>query len=145
MSHTPAFWDSSALVPVCIDEQASPRARILLRAFVPVVWWASSVEIYGAICRLHRNQEIHDREKQAAIARLRSISLGWREMLPDDRIRDLALDSLEKYSLRAADAFQLAAALAWCQQRPSRRTVITADQRLAEAARSVGFSVLAFP
>lgn len=145
MSNTPAFWDSSALVPVCIDEQASARARILLRAFVPVVWWASSVEIYGAICRLHRNQEIRDREKQAAIARLRRISLGWREMLPDDRVRDLASDSLEKYSLRAADALQLAAALAWCQQRPSRRNFITADQRLAEAARSVGFSVLAFP
>jgi len=143
VSKTPAFWDSSALVPVCVDEQASPRARILLRSFDPVVWWASSVEIYGAIYRLHRNQEIREREKQPAIARLRILSLGWREMLPDDHVRDLALDCLGKYSLRAADALQLAAALVWCQQRPARRTFITADHRLAGAARSVGFSVLA--
>ena len=145
MTKTPAFWDSSALVPVCVDVLASPQARTLLRAFPPVVWWGSSVEVYGAICRLHRGQEIRDREKQVAVTRLRSISLSWREMLPDDQLRDLALASLEKYPLRAADALQLGAALTWCQQRPSRRTFITADQRLAEAARSAGFSVPAFP
>ncbi|MGB7281448.1 MAG: type II toxin-antitoxin system VapC family toxin [Candidatus Acidiferrum sp.] len=103
------------------------------------------MEIYGAICRLHRSQEIRDREKQVAVTRLRSISLSWREMLPDDQVRDLALACLEKYPLRAADALQLGAALTWCQQRPSRRTFITADQRLAEAARFTGFSVLALP
>jgi predicted nucleic acid-binding protein len=76
---------------------------------------------------------------------LRLIGSGWREVIPDDKLRDLAVDALDKHSLSAADALQLAAALTWCQQRPSRRNFITADQRLAEAARSVGFSVLVFP
>jgi len=76
---------------------------------------------------------------------LRLIGSGWREVIPDDKLRDLAMDALDKHSLSAADALQLAAALTWCQQRPSRRNFITADQRLSEAARSVGFSVVTFP
>jgi predicted nucleic acid-binding protein len=86
-----------------------------------------------------------DQDQQGAVSRLRLISSGWREVIPDDNLRDLAADALDKHSLSAADALQLAAALTWCQQRPSRRTFITADQRLAEAARSSGFTVLAFP
>jgi hypothetical protein len=37
---------------------------------------------------------------------------------------------------------QLAASLVWCEQRPSRRSFICGDQRLAKAAESAGFSVL---
>jgi hypothetical protein len=57
----------------------------------------------------------------------------------------LALQLLIEYPLRAADSLQLAASLTWCEQRPSRRTFLSGDQRLSHAARSVGFSVLEFP
>ena len=36
-----AFWDSSAMVPLCFQERTSVRARALLRQFAPVVWWTS--------------------------------------------------------------------------------------------------------
>jgi predicted nucleic acid-binding protein len=103
------------------------------------------VEIHGAICRLRQNQEISDIEKQASLMRLRTLRFGWRELVPDDSLRELARGALEKYPLRAADALQLAAALTWCQQRPRKRAFITADQRLAQAARSAGFNVLTLP
>ena len=38
---TTAFWDSSALVPLCIQESTSRQVRSHLRKFAPVVWWAS--------------------------------------------------------------------------------------------------------
>jgi hypothetical protein len=38
-----AFWDSSALVPLCIQENTSRQVRSHLRKFAPVVWWASLV------------------------------------------------------------------------------------------------------
>lgn len=145
MTQTHAFWDSSALVPACVHQLATARARPLLQRLLPVVWWATTVEVHGAICRLHRSQEITESDKQNAIARMRVLALSWREILPDDEVRDLASGCLDRYSLRAADALQLGAALVWCQQRPSRRTLITGDQRLAEAATSIGFSVTAFP
>ena len=142
MKKSTAFWDASALVPLCIHEAASRHAQSHLRRFAPVVWWGSLVEVHSAICHLHRNREISDRDKQGAVARLRLLNRGWREILPDDQVRDLATQLLDTYSLRAADSLQLAASLTWCEQRPSRRSFICGDQRLAKAAESAGFSVL---
>jgi len=110
-----------------------------------VVWWGSLVEVHSAICRLHRNKEITDLGKQGAVGRLRLLSRGWREILPDDQVRDLATQLLDKRSLRAADSLQLAASLTWCERRPSRRSFVCGDQRLAKAADLIGFSVLELP
>ena len=142
MKKSTAFWDASALVPLCIHEAASRHAQSHLRRFAPVVWWGSLVEVHSAICRLHRDREISDRDKQGAVARLRLLNRGWREILPDDKVRDLATQLLDTYTLRAADSLQLAASLTWCEQRPSKRSFICGDQRLAKAAESAGFSVL---
>lgn len=142
MKKSTAFWDASALVPLCIHEAASRHAQSHLRRFAPVVWWGSLVEVHSAICRLHRDREISDRDKQGAVARLRLLNRGWREILPDDQVRDLATQLLDTYTLRAADSLQLAASLTWCEQRPSKRSFICGDQRLAKAAESAGFSVL---
>ena len=145
MKKTAVFWDSSALVPLCIREAGSRQAQLYLRKFDPVAWWGTYVEVHSAICRLHREHLINDANKQGAVARLRLLSRGWREIFPDDQIRDLAAESLDNYALRAADALQLAASLIWCQKRPSRRNFICADHRLAQAAASAGFSVLEIP
>ena len=110
-----------------------------------MVWWGSLVEVHSAICRLYRDKEITNLERQGAVARLRLLNRGWREILPGDQVRELAMESLDQYSLRAADAFQLAASLIWCEQRPSKRSFICGDQRLAKAAESAGFSVLELP
>ena len=145
MKKTTAFWDASALVPLCIHEAASRHAQSHLRRFAPVVWWGSLIEVHSAICRLHRKKEITDLDKKGAVARLRLLNGGWREILPGEQIRELATQSLDKYSLRGADSLQLAAALTWCEQRPSRRTFICGDHRLSEAAELAGFSVLKLP
>jgi predicted nucleic acid-binding protein len=140
-----AFWDASALVPLCVHEAASRSAQSQLRKLAPVVWWGSLVEVHSAICRLHREKQITDVGKQGAMARLRLLGRGWREILPGDQLRELALHLLDDYFLRAADSLQLAASLIWCEQRPSRRSFLCGDQRLSHAARSVGFSVIEFP
>jgi hypothetical protein len=60
-----------------------------------------------------------DLDKLGAVARLRLLNWGWREILPGDQVRDLATQLLDKHSLRATDSLQLAASLVWCEQRPS--------------------------
>lgn len=145
MKKTTAFWDSSALVPLCIRQSASRQALLYLKKFDLVVWWAAHVEVHSAICRLHREHLISDPDKQGALARLRLLSRGWKEVFPDDQVRDLAAESLDKYVLRAADALQLAASLIWCQKRPARRNFICSDRRLAQAADAAGFLVLEIP
>ena len=139
---TTAFWDSSALVPLCIHEITSRQAQSYLRRLLPVVWWASAVEVHSAISRLHRLGKLKDIEKKGALARLEMISRGWREILPGDQLRGLAMRLLDVYELRAADSLQLAAALTWCQERPSKRNFVCGDQRLSRAAESAGFFVL---
>ena len=142
MSKQPAFWDSSALVPLCVHESASRRAHAQLGKFLPVVWWGSLVEVHRAIARLHRLGKLNDAEKQKAGSQLAVLNRGWREILPGDPLRDLATRLLDAYELRAGDSLQLAAALTWCQQRPARRDFLCADERLSKAALAAGFSVL---
>jgi|SRR5579863_1708198 hypothetical protein len=142
MKRATAFWDASALVPLCVHETATSAATLHLRKFFPVVWWGSPIEIQSAICRLHREGLLADAGKQAAAARLEMLSRTWREISAGDEVRELALDLLNQHPLKAADSFQLAASLIWCGERPARRTFVCADQRLSRAARTVGFAVL---
>ena len=108
----------------------------------PVVWWATPVEIHSAIARLHRLGTLGDVPKQAALDRLLVLSHGWREILPSDRLRDLAKVLFDTHSLRAADSLQLAAAMVWCQQKPARREFVCGDLRLCETASRAGFTVV---
>ncbi|HET7870899.1 MAG TPA: type II toxin-antitoxin system VapC family toxin [Terriglobales bacterium] len=142
MTRVPGFWDASALVPLCIHESTSRQAHSHLRHSLPVVWWGSAIEVQRAVMRLHRFGKVKDVEVKGALARLDLLRRGWREILPTDALRESALQLLEKHDLRAADSLQLAAALTWCKQRPSKRTFICADQRLSRAAQAIGFPVL---
>ena len=142
MNRSTAFWDSSALIPLCIQERSSDKVKTLAKQFPPVVWWATTVEIHSAIARLHCSDELDDAGRQAALSRLAVLSRGWREVLPSDKLREQAGVLLDTYSLRAADSLQLASAIIWCQQRPTRRKFVSSDLRLCEAATQAGFTIV---
>jgi predicted nucleic acid-binding protein len=142
MSKAMAFWDASALVPLCVYQTASSQAHAYIRKLAPVVWWGSVVEVHSAISRLNRTGELTNIEKKGALARLAKLSRGWREILPVDQVRNLATQLLDSYELKAVDALQLAAALTWCQQRTSKTNFVCCDQKLAQAAKTAGFFVL---
>ena len=142
MKKPAAFWDASALVPVCVQQVTTTVAAYHLRNLPPVVWWATPVEIQSAIFRLYREKLIADAGKKGAIARLEMMRRMWREISAEDRLRDLAIDLVSGYPLKTGDSLQLAAALLWCDERPAKRTFVCSDQRLSRAARSTGFEVL---
>lgn len=142
MKSTTAFWDASALVPLCVQESASRFAGSQLRKFLPVVWWGSLVEVQSAICGLRREEELSENGMQGALARLHLLSRGWKEIIPGDSLRELALQLLGEYPLRTADSLQLAASLTWCDSRPSKRIFVCGDNKLSRAAKSSGFSVI---
>jgi predicted nucleic acid-binding protein len=142
MKKNTAFWDASALVPLCVQEAATAAAVLHLRNLAPVIWWGSPVEIKSAICRLHREKAITDAGKKTSLLRLDALNGTWREVSAGDELRELALDVLDRYSLKAADSFQLAAALIWCERRPARRKFVCAHERLSRAANLAGFAAL---
>ena len=136
-----AFWDASAVVPLCIDQPGASEAVRLLEAGSPVVWWATAVEATSGIVR----SRLSDPQILAAgLERLRSLREEWREIEPSERVREIALDNLRRFDLRSADAMQLAAALVWAEERPAGHRFVCNDRRLSDAARSLGFDVVSF-
>lgn len=138
------FWDSSALVPLCVDERGS-RALVSLARQDPeiVVWWASLVECDSALARLERDNALTRAGASAAFRRLDVLKRAWIEIEPRDEIREVSRRLLRVHSLRAADAFQLAAAYLAAERRPSTLEIVTLDDRLGHAATREGFAVVA--
>ena len=136
-----AFWDTSALVPLCVLQPATPQAIALCNRYDPVVWWGTPVEICGALARLLRMQGISPGGHAQAKGLANSLARSWDVIQPSDVLRQNAMLLIERYDLRAADSFQLAAALEWCEGSPQGYVFITADQRLGESALLSGFDV----
>jgi predicted nucleic acid-binding protein len=142
MRNAAAFWDASALIPICVQQVTSHIATHHLRRLQPVVWWATPVEIQGAISRLYREEAIGDAAKRGAITRLEMLRKMWREIAVEERLRELAMELSDRHPLKAGDSLQLAASLIWCDERPTRRSFVCADRKLSKVAQSIGFSVI---
>lgn len=85
--------------------------------------------------------EIRLHELGLGLKRLSAFLAQCSEIAPEEQIRTSACSLLEKHSLTAADAIQLAAALVWYSGAPHGRVFICADRRLGAAAREEGFAV----
>lgn len=107
-----------------------------------VAWWGSPVEARSAVSRLSRDGFLTPRQVQSSLGRLEIIREQWREVQPTDRLRSIAEQLPDTYRLRALDAFQLAAALLWCNEKPKNRLFVCLDEKLSEAARLAGFTLL---
>jgi predicted nucleic acid-binding protein len=139
----PAFWDTSALVPLCIQQRNSSRVSQLTGQYRFAVWWAAPVEARSAFARDLRNSVISEAEHRVAMLRLEKMRGLWVEIAPDESLRSFAEELPSRFALRAADALQLAAAYTWTMQRPAGRPFISGDKRLLDAAEQMGFSAIA--
>jgi predicted nucleic acid-binding protein len=135
-----AFWDSSALVPLCVRQDFTPRALLFYKKYDAVVWWATPVEIASAIARLVRMKQLDRRDWAKARRTGRELADEWFAIQPSDALRARAFQLVDSYDLRAADALQLAAALEWCKGDAQGQVFLTADEKLREAAVLVGFT-----
>lgn len=136
------FWDSSGLVPLCVAQPFTARARAWYdRDAELIVWWGSAVEWGSAIARLHREGGLTSGGESAAHRILAILRASWFEVQPGDAIREQAFRLLRLHPLRAADALQLAAALEWAGSPPPRGSeFMSFDERLRTAARQEGFA-----
>lgn len=137
------FWDSSALIPLCVDEPASAKMRDLAAADGElVVWWGSSVECCSSFARLRREERVSVQDEDRLRELLKQLEGCWVEVEAVDEVKAVAQRLLLRHPLRAADALQLAAALVWSGGSPDGLEFVCLDQRLREAARREGFSLL---
>ncbi len=139
------FWDTSAIVPLLVDQPATTAVRDRARSDQGmVVWWGTSVECASAIARLEREHVLDAAATDVARGLLDDLAGAWHQVSPTDAIRGHARRLLLRHPLHAADALQLGAALIWAEDRPDTHRFCTLDDRLATAARLEGFTPVGF-
>lgn len=137
------FWDSSALVPLLIPEPRSPELAALLASEPKMaMWWSTPLECQSAIYRRHREVPLPEPAIDQALDRLRQLVDDADTIDPSGALRNRAARLIATHALRAADALQLAAALAWYDERPRQAGFVCLDRRLRDAAVAEGFQVL---
>jgi len=137
------FWDSSAIVPLCLKEQMSETVKRLIKADEDiVVWWVTRVECLSALSRRRREGVLGNNSELKAKTLLSALSEEWSEVQPSEPVRQRAERLLAIHPLRSADAFQLAAALIWAQENPQGLEIVCLDQNLREAGHKEGFTLL---
>ncbi|MBM3874367.1 MAG: type II toxin-antitoxin system VapC family toxin [Verrucomicrobia bacterium] len=136
------FWDSSALVPLLVEEPGSAGRLQELKADPAVlVWWGTPVECESALQRRLREGALNAEGARLARENLMRLAAAWREVPASAFVRTLAVRLLRTHPLRAADALQLAAALSLVQGGVADLVFLTADLRLADAAEIEGLEV----
>jgi len=122
------FWDSSALVPLLVEEATTVRLRDLYVGEPgTIVWWATPVECASAIARLEREGNLPPRAATEAFARLDALGRSWHRIEPVEAVLDTARRLLRAHSLRAG--------------KPSTLELVCLDDRLVIAAQREGFVV----
>ncbi|HEX7669678.1 MAG TPA: type II toxin-antitoxin system VapC family toxin [Polyangiaceae bacterium] len=137
------FWDSSALLPLVVEEERSVACRSLHRADrVTVVWVLTRTELTSAVRRLGRETKLVKAEVPLVLRRIERLAKSWTEVDAVGLVRDRAERLLGAHTLTAADALQLGAALVLVRDRPKGKVFVCADDRLILAAEAEGFDVV---
>lgn len=137
------FWDSSALVPLLVEEATSSALQALFQDDEEViVWWGTEVECASAVARLERMDQLTTTQGSEALELLQRLSEIWHTIDPVETMRMTSKRFLRVHDLRAADALQLAAAFHAAEGHPSSLEVVCLDDRLVVAFQREGFPVM---
>lgn len=137
------FWDTSAIVPLLVSERQSHAMRARFDADPSiVVWWGTRVEVASAIARREQAGVVSSADATTMLTTLDALGQTWLEVQPVAAIRPLARRLLRTHPLRAADALQLAAAVAFADGRPESVAFVCLDERLSSAAQREGLALV---
>lgn len=133
-----AYFDTSAIVPLLIDEAGTERARgQWLAADRLVTVRLSHVEARAALAQAVRTGRITPAQHRTAVAELPRLFEQVELVDIDDELAQRAGDVAEARSLRADDAVHLAAALS---VRDPELVVVSGDAALLTAAATEGLT-----
>ena len=140
------FLDTSALVKLYVHEPGTDRLLPLIgnrpenRFAVLAV---AAVEIRSAIRRRQRAGDIDDEVAAAILENVQShMESRFLRQAVNETVIDTAIEMIDRYTLRAYDAVQLAGCLVLCAMTSEAFTFVCSDHRLLEAARSEQLRVL---
>jgi uncharacterized protein len=137
------FWDTSAIIPLVVDQDYYSIIHTLLRedTYI-VVWWGTKIECYSTLSRLWRDRILNEESFSIAQNLLDMLHEQWTEILPGKDLRDQSMRAISIHGLKTLDSLQLAAALLWTDNKPKQRSFVSLDKQLRNAAQKEGFNVL---
>lgn len=137
------FWDSSALLPLVIEEAGTVAMNRLFAADSEIaLWWGTPTECWSAVARREREGSWPQSMTEEVLANLQKLVARAHEVLPTRAVRACSRRLLFTHSLRAAHALQLAAAVVLGASEVAELEFVTLDDALALAARREGFRVI---
>jgi predicted nucleic acid-binding protein len=137
------YLDSSALIKKYVVEKGTPEVRTLF-AGGEVLWTSkiSQAEVWSALARRWRGGDLTAAQYRTVI---KSFERDWRALAGvelSDEVMGMIRRLVERHSLRAFDAVQLASAI-WAQRNLGERvTFVGADVLLLRAARATALAVM---
>ena len=118
------FWDASAVLPLCVQEDPSPLVRdLLLGDPAMVAWWGTPVECCSALACLQREGHLDRQAVSRAVRFLDSLRAGWSEILPSHQVREGALRCISVHGLKAAGLVAIGCRHG-LEQLPTNRTLL---------------------
>ncbi|GAF79665.1 unnamed protein product, partial [marine sediment metagenome] len=95
------FWDSSAIIPLLIEEIATePIVEIFKQDPGILAWWGTEVECVSALSRLEREDPSVAPIVEESLKRLDSLKRSWHEVQPVSSVRETARRLLRVHALR---------------------------------------------
>ena len=135
------FWDTSAIIPLFINEELTSTAKSYLEQDKQMmIWWGTSIEVYSTVSRLEREGVLSEQEQESVISCFRELEETSIEIHPQDSIKKTAKRLVRNHAIKTLDALQLAS----CIFANNEFTVkmVTFDERLRRIAQKEGISVL---
>jgi hypothetical protein len=136
------YFDASALAKRYVREKGSVKVRRLLSSDLAATSRYSAVEIASALARRTREGAISpdDRERTMAALQTDLSAMLIVELTAEVVIRAQAL--LQRHSLLAGDAVQLASCLRLREELEDDVSLVAFDERLVAAARKEGVALV---
>ncbi|MCC7018675.1 MAG: hypothetical protein IT332_02900 [Ardenticatenales bacterium] len=124
------------------EGQSNAMRELFATDATMIVWWSTRVEVASAATRREHAGALTTSASNTMLRTLEDLAATWLEVQPVAAIRPLARRLLRTHPLRAADALQLAAAIAVTDGQPETVPFVCLDERLREAARREGLVVI---
>lgn len=81
------FWDSSAILPLLVEEVSTLSALGYYENNPEIVaWWGTPVECASALARLEREAKLDSTEITRALGQLAALQAAWHEVQPLDSV-----------------------------------------------------------
>jgi uncharacterized protein len=136
-----AYFDSSALVKLYVQEKGRATVLRLLRLHEVVVSAILPVEVRGALRRRAEENAIEGSRLPAALNQLAADRDQWNLLAVSTEILRRAEEIVAMHRVRTLDAIHIASARDFVERLQTRLPFISADPRRVEAATAVGLAV----